>query len=75
MSRSIGSSRLEKCFSRQPGNSIEASPEPCFQSSKRQDVSVVGRLRSYADFTENSNVDIGFSYARGRNDLGSNFVH
>ena len=45
-----------------------------FQSSRRQDVSLVGRVRGYADFTENSNVDMGFSYARGRNDLGSSFL-
>ena len=63
-----------KVFLEATGELYRGESGTLFQSSKRQDVSVVGRLRSYADFTENSNVDIGFSYARGRNDLGSNFV-
>ncbi len=45
-----------------------------FKSSRRSDVSVVGRLRAYADFTEETNIEIGGSYARGHNDLGSDFV-
>ena len=36
-----------------------------FQSSKRSDLSYVGHVRGYHDITEDSNVDIGFSYARG----------
>ena len=45
-----------------------------FQSSRRQDFSVIGRLRAYGDLTENSNVEIGGSYARGHNDFGGNFA-
>ena len=45
-----------------------------FASSRRSDVSTVGRLRAYADFTEETNIEIGGSYARGHNDLGSDFV-
>lgn len=45
-----------------------------FTSSRRADVSTVGRLRAYADFTEETNIEIGGSYARGHNNLGSDFV-
>jgi hypothetical protein len=45
-----------------------------FQASRRQDVSVVGHLRAYRDLTESTNLDLGLSYARGHNDLGSNFL-
>jgi hypothetical protein len=45
-----------------------------FKSSQRNDVSVVGHFRGYKDITENTNIDIGASYARGHNDLGSNFL-
>ncbi len=45
-----------------------------FTSHQRSDVSIVGRLRGYKDLTESTNLDIGLSYARGHNDLGSNFL-
>ena len=45
-----------------------------FQASRRSDVSVVGHLRSYRDLTESTNLELGASYARGHNDLGSNFI-
>ncbi|MFY9531343.1 MAG: hypothetical protein WBC04_22830 [Candidatus Acidiferrales bacterium] len=45
-----------------------------FKTSQRSDVSVVGHLRAYRDLTESSNIDLGFSYARGHNDLGSTFL-
>jgi len=45
-----------------------------FQSHQRSDLSFVGRLRGYKDLTEDTNLDIGFSYARGHNDLGTNFL-
>jgi hypothetical protein len=41
-----------------------------FASSKRGDLSYVGHLRGYQDITENTNVDLGFSYSRGHNDSG-----
>ena len=44
-----------------------------FKSSKRGDVSIVERLRAYHDLTESTNLDLGFSYARGHNELGSAF--
>ena len=45
-----------------------------FQSNRRQDFSLVGRLRAYRDISESSNVEIGGSYARGHNDAGSDFL-
>jgi hypothetical protein len=45
-----------------------------FRASRRSDASVVGRLRAYRDLTESTNLDLGFSYARGHNDLGSAFL-
>jgi hypothetical protein len=45
-----------------------------FQASRRQDVSVVGHIRAYRDLTESTNLDLGVSYARGHNNLGSNFL-
>ena len=41
-----------------------------FTAAKRNHVSVVGRLRGYQDITESTNIDLGFSYARGYNDSG-----
>lgn len=45
-----------------------------FQAGRRSDVSVVSRLRGYRDLTESTNLDLGFSYARGHNDQGSEFI-
>lgn len=45
-----------------------------FQASRRSDVSVVGHLKGYGDFTEDTNLELGFSYARGHNDTGSDFL-
>ena len=45
-----------------------------FQSSERSDVSAVAHLRGYHDLNESTNLDLGISYARGHNDLGTNFL-
>jgi hypothetical protein len=45
-----------------------------FRSNRKQDASVVGRLRGYGDLSESTNLEMGFSYARGHNDLGSAFL-
>jgi hypothetical protein len=47
---------------------------PVFRASSKSDVSAVAHLRSYKDITESTNIDLGLSYARGHNDLGSNFL-
>ena len=45
-----------------------------FHSSGAKDVSVVGHLRGYRDLSESTNLDLGFSYARGHNDAGSSLL-
>jgi len=55
------------------GDSGDAQ-HPLFRASTKSDVSAVAHLRTYKDITESTNVDIGFSYGRGHNDLGSNFL-
>jgi hypothetical protein len=45
-----------------------------FTASRKSDVSEVAHLRGYKDITESTNLDLGVSYARGHNDLGSNFL-
>jgi hypothetical protein len=41
-----------------------------FHSSERSDLSYVGHLRGYHDLTENTNIDLGTSYAYGHNASG-----
>ena len=45
-----------------------------FKSNRRADFSTVEHLRAYADLTDQTNVEIGGSYSRGHNELGSDFV-
>jgi hypothetical protein len=45
-----------------------------FHSSQRSDVSAVAHLRTYRDLNESTNLDLGLSYARGHNDLGTDFL-
>ncbi len=45
-----------------------------FRAEVKNDVSVVGHLRAYRDLTENSNIDLGGSYARGHTLFGSPFI-
>jgi hypothetical protein len=53
---------------------LRGDSDDLFQASRRQDVSVVGHLRAYRDLTESTNLDLGLSYARGHNNLGSDFL-
>ena len=48
--------------------------EGIFESSRRSDASVVGHLKSYYDLTEQTNIEIGGSYARGHNEFGSDSI-
>ena len=45
-----------------------------FESSRRSDVSAVAHLRGYRDINESTNLDLGISYARGHNNLGTDFL-
>jgi len=53
---------------------MRGDSDDLFHASRRQDVSVVGHLRAYRDLSESTNLDLGVSYARGHNNLGSNFL-
>jgi hypothetical protein len=55
------------------GQVLRGESEEVFATSKRSDLAFVGRLRGYGDLSESSNLDLGFSYARGHNDVGSAF--
>jgi hypothetical protein len=44
--------------------------QPLYRASRRGDLSYVGHVRGYQDITENSNIDVGFSYSRGHNTAG-----
>jgi hypothetical protein len=46
------------------------SGDDLFHSSQRGDLSYVGHLRAYHDITEDSNIDLGFSYSQGHNRAG-----
>src|SRR5260370_15927255 len=53
---------------------LRGDSDDLFHASRRRDVSVVGHLRPYSDLSESTNLDLGVSYARGHNSLGSNFL-
>jgi hypothetical protein len=50
------------------------SEHPLFKSTQKSDVSAVAHLRGYKDITESTNLDLGVSYSRGHNDVGTNFL-
>jgi hypothetical protein len=56
------------------GQVFRGDSEGVFKSSTRSDVSTVAHLRGYRDLSESTNLDLGVSYARGHNDLGSRFL-
>ncbi len=56
------------------GQAYRGDSGSVFVTTRREDVSVVGRLRGYGDITESTNLEMGFSYARGHNDQGSDFL-
>ncbi len=55
------------------GQVFRGDSSDIFQASQKRDVSLVGHLRGYRDLTESTNLDLGFSYARGHNDFGRAF--
>jgi hypothetical protein len=50
------------------GQVFRGDSDDVFQHVQRGDVSTVEHLRAYRDITESTNLDLGFSYARGHND-------
>ncbi len=51
------------------GGVFRGDSEGVFEAARRSDVSVVAHLKGYGDLTENSNFELGLSYARGHNGL------
>lgn len=45
-----------------------------FESHQNNDLLFVGHLRGYQDLTENTNLELGYSYAQGHNELGHEFL-
>jgi hypothetical protein len=45
-----------------------------FKASRKNDLSYVGHLRAYEDLTENTNLEFGYSFAQGHNDLGHDYL-
>src|SRR5664279_3820840 len=41
-----------------------------FKASQKNDLSYVGHLRGYEDLTESTNLELGYSFAQGHNELG-----
>jgi hypothetical protein len=56
------------------GQLFRGDSDDVFKATNKNDVSTVAHLRGYKDLTESTNLDLGFSYARGHNDLGSDFL-
>ena len=52
------------------GQVFRGDADDVFRSSKRGDLSYVGHLRGYHDISDDTNLDLGVSYARGHNDAG-----
>ena len=52
------------------GEVYRGESEGLFMPGKRGDLGYVGHLRGYQDLTDNTNVDLGASYARGHNATG-----
>lgn len=47
------------------GQVFRGDSDGLFHADKHKDVSTVGHIRAYKDLSESSNVDLGFSFARG----------
>jgi hypothetical protein len=56
------------------GQTFRGDSADVFTASNKNDVSVVGHLRSYKDLSESTNMDIGASYSRGHNLFGTDFI-
>ena len=64
----------ETIFVEATGEVFRGDSGTLFQPTRRQDVSVVGHVRTYGDLSSVANLEGGASYARGHNDLGSDFM-
>ena len=63
-----------KLFVEATGEVFRGDSGTVFKSNRRSDFSTIEHLRAYGDFTDATNIEIGGSYARGHNELGSDFM-
>lgn len=56
------------------GEVFRGDSEAVFEAGSRGEVATVAHLRAYRDFSDDSNLDVGFSYARGHNGTGDSLV-
>jgi len=54
------------------GEVYQGNSSGVFQSHERSDVSWLGRVRGYRDLTEGTNLDVGFSFSEGHNEVAAN---
>jgi hypothetical protein len=52
------------------GQVLRGDSSDVFQSTNRGDLAYIGHVRGYQDITDNTNIDLGFSYAKGHNASG-----
>jgi hypothetical protein len=71
VSRLVPAGRL---FLEATGEVFRGESGTLFAASRRRDVALLGRLRAYTDLTDQTNLEIGTSYARGHNEHGSGFL-
>jgi len=48
--------------------------EGLFEPNRKRELATVSHLRGYRDLSESTNLELGFSYARGYNDTGEGFT-
>lgn len=63
-----------KLFVEATGELYRGDSGTVFKSSRRADFSTVAHVRAYTDLTDDANIEVGGSYSRGHNELGSAFV-
>lgn len=63
-----------KLFVEATGEVFRGDSGTIFQASRRRNVSAVGHLKAYTDLGEETNLEVGGSYARGHNDQGGQFL-
>lgn len=56
------------------GQVFRGTSSDLFEARRKKDVAVVGHLKAYQDLTENTNLEVGLSYARGHNPAGEGLV-
>ena len=56
-----------KLFLEGTGQVFRGTSGDVFEASRKREVSVIGHLRAYRDFGDETNLEVGYSYARGYN--------